>query len=208
MVWDVERGAPDKSQALPWQTCTCIGDWHYDRAVYDQNRYKSAATVIRMLVDIVSKNGNLLLNIPVRGDGSIDEKEIKILEDITAWMDINKESIFDTRPWKIYGEGVTADSSNPLSGSGFNEGKVKLSEKDIRFNQKGNIIYATVLGVPSEDVRIKSLGKNNNALKIKKISVLGSKEKLSWKQQGDALIIKKPKVIPNDIAVVFKINWM
>jgi alpha-L-fucosidase len=207
MVWDVERGAPDKPQALPWQTCTCIGDWHYDRAVYDQNRYKSAATVIRMLVDIVSKNGNLLLNIPVRGDGSIDEKEIKILEDITAWMDINKESIFDTRPWKIYGEGQSADASNPLSGSGFNEGKVQLSEKDIRFNQKGNTLYATVLGVPLEDVRIKSLGKNNQAFKVKKISVLGSKEKLSWKQEAGALIIEKPKIIPNDIAIVFKIEW-
>ncbi len=206
MVWDVERGAPDKPQALPWQTCTCIGDWHYDRAVYDQNRYKSAATVIRMLVDIVSKNGNLLLNIPVRGDGSIDEKEIKILEDITAWMDVNKESIFDTRPWKVYGEGLSADASNPLSGSGFNEGKVQLSEKDIRFNQKGNTLYATVLGVPSEDVRIKSLGKNNQAFKVKKISVLGSKEKLSWKQEAGALIIEKPKMIPNDIAIVFKIE--
>lgn len=207
MVWDVERGAPDKIQALPWQTCTCIGDWHYDRSVYDQNRYKSAATVIRMLVDIVSKNGNLLLNIPVRGDGSIDDKEVKILEEITAWMDVNKESIFDTRPWKIYGEGPAADSTNPLSGSGFNEGKVQLSEIDIRFNQKGNTLYATVLGVPSEDVRIKSLGKNNQTFKVKKISVLGSKEKLSWKQEAGALIIKKPKMIPNDIAIVFKIEW-
>ncbi len=207
MVWDVERGSPDKAQVLPWQTCTCIGDWHYNRNVYEQNRYKSAATVIRMLVDIVSKNGNLLLNIPVRGDGSIDEKEIKILEGITAWMDINKESIFDTRPWKIYGEGLAEDAVNPLTGSGFNEGNVQLSEKDIRFNQKGKKLYATVLGVPSGDVRIKSLGKNNNALKIKKISLLGSKEKLSWKQEAGALVIEKPKVIPNDIAVVFKIEW-
>jgi alpha-L-fucosidase len=206
LVWDVERGAPEKAQVLPWQTCTCIGDWHYDRNVYEQNRYKSGATVIRMLVDIVSKNGNMLLNIPVRGDGSIDEKEIKILEDITAWMDINKESIFDTRPWKIYGEGLAADAVNPLSGSGFNEGKVQLSEKDVRFNQKGNLLYATVLGVPSEDVRVKSLGKNNSALRIKKISVLGSKEAISWKHQADALIIEKPKAIPNDIAVVFKIE--
>jgi alpha-L-fucosidase len=122
-------------------------------------------------------------------------------------MDINKESIFDTRPWKIYGEGQSADASNPLSGSGFNEGKVQLSEKDIRFNQKGNTLYATVLGVPLEDVRIKSLGKNNQAFKVKKISVLGSKEKLSWKQEAGALIIEKPKIIPNDIAIVFKIEW-
>lgn len=206
MVWDVERGAPDKMQTLPWQTCSCIGDWHYSRAVYDQNLYKSAATVIHMLVDIVSKNGNLLLNIPVRGDGSIDEKEVKILEDIAAWMDSNKESIFDTRPWKIYGEGPAAEASNPVNGPGFNEGKEPLSEKDIRFNQKGNILYATVLGVPSEDVIIKSLGKNKGNAVIKSIRMLGSKEKISWKQNADSLIISKPKTIPNDIAVVFCIQ--
>ncbi|GAO42353.1 alpha-L-fucosidase [Flavihumibacter petaseus] len=206
LVWDVERGAPDEIQALPWQTCSCIGEWHYDRAVYDQDRYKSAATVIRMLVDIVSKNGNLLLNIPVRGDGSIDEKEVKILEDITAWMDVNKESIFDTHPWRVYGEGPVAAAVNPLSGPGFNEGKVKFSEKDIRFNQKGNILYATVLGIPSGDIQIKSLGKNSGGLKIRRIAMLGNKEALSWKQEADALVIKKPKRISNNIAVVFKIE--
>jgi alpha-L-fucosidase len=201
----VERGAPDKIQALPWQTCTCIGDWHYKRSIYDNNEYKSAATVIRMLVDIVSKNGNLLLNVPVRGDGSIDEKEIKILEDITAWMDINKESIFDTRPWKIYGEGPAVDASNPLSGSGFNEGKVPLSEKDIRYNQKGKVLYATILGTPEENIILKALGKTKGNGKVKRIEVLGSKEKLSWKQSADSLVIQKPNTIPNKIAVVFKI---
>lgn len=205
LVWDVERGAPDNMQSLPWQTCTCIGDWHYNRAVYEQDRYKSAASVIRMLVDIVSKNGNLLLSIPVRGDGSIDEKEIKILEEIAAWMNVNKESIFDTRPWKVYGEGPAADAVNPLDHAGFNEGKVKLSEKDIRFNQKGNILYATTLGVPTEDIVIASLGKNAESVKIKKIEMLGSREKLSWKQSPDSLIIQKPASFPNDIAVVFKI---
>lgn len=205
MVWDVERGAPDKIQALPWQTCTCIGEWHYDRSVYDQNRYKSAATVIRMLVDIVSKNGNLLLNIPVRGDGSIDEQEIKILEDITAWMDINKESIFDTRPWKIYGEGPAADASNPVNGPGFNEGKVQLSEKDIRYNQKGKVLYATVLGTPEENTILTALGKTKGNGKVKRIEVLGCKEKISWKQNADSLVIRKPNSIPNKIAVVFKI---
>ncbi len=136
MVWDVERGAPDQLQALPWQTCTCIGNWHYDRAVYEQDRYKSAASVIRSLVDIVSKNGNLLLSVPIRGNGTIDDKEVKILKDIADWMEVNKESIFGTRPWKIYGEGPATESVNPLDNAGFNEGKVTLSEKDIRFNQK------------------------------------------------------------------------
>jgi len=206
MVWDVERGAPDEPQDLAWQTCTCIGSWHYSRPVYENGWYKSAKTVVHTLVDIVSKNGNLLLSIPVRGDGTIDDKEIAILEGIAAWMDINKESIFDTRPWKIYGEGPTADSNNPIQAQGFNEGKVKWSEKDIRFNQKGDVLYATVLGVPTEDVEIKALGKDSGVSKIKRIEILGSSENLKWKQNNDALVIGKPKATPNDIAVVFKIQ--
>ncbi len=206
MVWDVERGAPDKAQPDAWQTCTCIGDWHYSKDVYENNRYKSAATVIRMLVDIVSKNGNLLLNIPVRGDGSIDDKEVEILEGIAAWMDINKESIFDTRPWTVFGEGPSVDSENPLNSSGFNEGKVGVNEKDIRYNQKEDFLYATVMGFPMEDIRMKALGKNSCSDKIKKIEVLGSNEEISWEQTGDALVIKQLKVVPNDIAVVFKIT--
>ncbi|MBV8781615.1 MAG: alpha-L-fucosidase, partial [Phycisphaerae bacterium] len=90
MVWDIERGQSDKIEPLPWQTDTCIGDWHYNRSVYDRNRYKSAATVIRTLADVVSKNGNLLLSIPVRADGTIDEKERAIVEKVAAWMDVNK----------------------------------------------------------------------------------------------------------------------
>ncbi|KAB2819563.1 MAG: alpha-L-fucosidase, partial [Paludibacter sp.] len=92
LVWDVERGAPDRIQSQAWQTCTCIGDWHYNRSVYDHNRYKSAKDVIHMLIDVVSKNGNLLLNIPIRGDGTIDDKGIAVLEGIAGWMEINQES--------------------------------------------------------------------------------------------------------------------
>ncbi|HJV78041.1 MAG TPA: alpha-L-fucosidase [Paludibacter sp.] len=206
MVWDVERGAPDKAQENAWQTCTCIGDWHYNRGIYENGGYKSAATVIRMLIDIVSKNGNLLLNIPVRGDGTIDDKEVAVLEGIAAWMDVNKESIFDTRPWKIIGEGPSVDAVNKLDGAGFNEGKLAYSAKDIRYTQKGNVIYATVMGVPAEDISLKSLVKNLGAKKIKKNELLGSKEKLTWKQGSDELVISKPKVCPNDIAAVFKIT--
>lgn len=205
MVWDVERGAPDKGQPLAWQTCTCIGDWHYNRGRYNDNNYKSATTVIRTLIDIVSKNGNLLLNIPVRGDGTIDDKEVTVLEGIAKWMKINKESIFDTRPWKIFGEGPSEDAVNKLDGAGFNEGKLAYTEKDVRYVQKGNVLYATVMGVPTEDISLKSLVKNIGTNKITKIELLGSKEKLSWKQHSDSLIIEKPKFIPNDIAVVFKI---
>lgn len=206
MVWDVERGAPDKLQDKAWQTCTCIGDWHYSRSIYENGSYKSAATVIRMLVDIVSKNGNLLLNIPVRGDGTIDDKEVAILEGIAAWMDVNKESIFDTRPWKIFGEGPSVDEVNKLDGAGFNEGKLAYTAKDIRFSERGTVLYATLMGVPTEDISIKTVAKNAGINKIKKIELLGSKEKLTWKQGYDALVITKPKECPNDIALVFKIT--
>lgn len=207
MVWDVERGAPDKGQELPWQTCTCIGDWHYNRGRFTDNSYKSAKDVILTLVDIVSKNGNLLLSIPIRGDGTLDDREIAILEGIASWMDINKESIFDTRPWSVYGEGPVAESINPIKEQGFNEGKTKYSAKDIRYNQKGIILYATVMGVPSENITLKSLAKNSKNIKVKKIEMLGSKEKLSWKESADCLTISKPKVFPNEIAVVFKITF-
>ena len=205
MVWDVERGAPDKPQANAWQTCTCLGDWHYNRSIYESNSYKSAATVIRMLVDIVSKNGNLLLNIPVRGDGSIDDKELAILEAIAAWMDVNKESIFGTRPWTTYGEGPSVDSVNTLNGAGFNEGKVGFTEKDIRYNQKGNVLYATVMGTITEDVLLKALARNGSTVKIQSIELLGCKEKLSWELTAESLVIRKPNSVPNSIAMVFKI---
>lgn len=205
MVWDVERGAPDKIQNMPWQTCTCIGDWHYNNAVYDNNRYKSAKDVIHMLVDVVSKNGNLLLNIPVRGDGSIDEKELAVVKGITAWMNINKESIFGTRPWRIFGEGPSAEASNPINAQGFNEGRVKFTAKDIRFNQKGRVIYITIMGELNENIIVKNLNDSNGKNKIAKIELLGGKEKIKWSQNADYLRIQKPGAVPNVIATVFKV---
>jgi len=205
MVWDVERGAPDKVQNMPWQTCSCIGDWHYNDEVYEHNRYKSARDVIHMLVDVVSKNGNLLLNVPIRGDGSIDEKEMAVVEGITAWMDINKESIFGTRPWIIFGEGPAADAANPLNAQGFNEGRVKFTAKDIRFNAKENTLYVTVMGKPDGKILVRNLGTSQMPKKIKKIEMLGSKEKVTWTQSKEGLQIEKPVSVPNEIAVVYKI---
>jgi alpha-L-fucosidase len=106
-----------------------------------------------MLCDIVSKNGDLLLNIPVRGDGSIDDKEQAVLEGIGAWMDVNKESIFGTRPWKVFGEGPASEGA-VLSAQGFNEGKGKpFTAADVRFTIKGNVLYTIVLGTPQQVCR-------------------------------------------------------
>ena len=151
MVWDIERGQSNTIEPQPWQTDTCIGHWHYDRPLYDRHGYKTATTVIHTLVDVVSKNGNLLLSVPVRGDGTIDEDERKVVEGIAAWMKINDEAIFSTRPWKIFGEGPAIESAAPLTAQGFNEGKGKpFTAEDIRFTRKGNTLYAFLLGWPGE----------------------------------------------------------
>ena len=207
IVRDIERGASNKIEEQPWETDTCIGNWHYDRSVYDKNRYKSAKTVIQMLCDIVSKNGNLLLNIPVRGDGSIDDKEQAVLAGIGAWMDVNKECIFDTRPWKVFGEGPASEGA-ALSAQGFNEGKGKpFTAADVRFTTKGDTLYAIELGAPTNAVTIKSLGTAAKLLdkSIASITLLGSKEKVQWSQTDVTLIIKPPQKSPNTIAIVYKI---
>ena len=166
MVWDIERGSANEIQSKPWQTDTCIGVWHYDRGIYDRNQYKSTATVIQMLCNIVSKNGNLLLNIPVRGDGTIDEKELKVVEGIADWMDVNKECIFSTWPGKVFGEGPASQGA-ALSAQGFNEGKGKaFTSEDVRFTQTkdGKTFYAIVLGAPTNGMSIASLGKKAKLL--------------------------------------------
>jgi alpha-L-fucosidase len=213
MVWDIERGVPNKTLPYAWQTDTCIGSWHYDRGVYERDRYKSARIVIHMLTDIVSKNGNLLLNIPVRGDGSIDDKEEKILEGIAAWMEVNQEAIFNTRPWKTFGEGP-ASAGTELSAQGFNEGKGKpFTNEDVRFTvgKDGNTLYAIVLGWPDKPLAIKSLGKKAALLDkpIAGISLLGSSETIQWSQSEDHLEIKTVPSKPASEAsagAVFKIT--
>ena len=124
------------------------------------------------------------------------------MEDIARWMEINQESIFDTRPWKVFGEGPAAENANPIHAQGFNEGKIKFNFNDIRYNQKGKVLYATVMGVPEGPIVMK---KAENK-KIKRITLLGSDEKLKWKQEADQLVIQRPTTIPNDIAIVFKIT--
>ena len=107
IVEDVERGFSDRLRPEPWQTDTCIGNWHYDRGLYDRDGYKSARDVIQRLIDVVSKNGCLMVSIPQRGDGTIDDKEEKVLEGMAGWIAVNGPAIYASRPWRIYGEGPT-----------------------------------------------------------------------------------------------------
>ena len=207
MMWDVERGIPDRMQDLYWQTCTCIGDWHYSQSVYNNNSYKSGATVVRMLVDVVSKNGNLLLSIPVRSDGTIDDKEKKILADIKAWMDINSESIYGTRTWKTFGEGPLAEADNPMNNQGFNEG-LSYSSKDVRYVQKNGTIYATIMAWPSAgkfSFSSLSLASKYYSGKVTGVTLLGHGE-VEFTQGIDGLTVTVPSAHPNEIAPVFAIS--
>jgi len=203
MVWDIERGQANAIEPLPWQTDTCIGGWHYDRGLYERNGYKTAKTIIQTLVDIVSKNGNLMLNIPVRGDGTIDEKERKVVEEIGAWMKVNSESIYSTRPWKIFGEGPAQEASAQLNAQGFNEGKGKpFTYEDIRFAAKGDALYATAMGWPQDGkLVIKNLAKNSQHFpkEIQKIEWLPTRQTLTFERNENGLNVSLPEKTSDDL---------
>jgi len=205
MVLDIERGRADHILDAPWQTDTCIGEWHYRRSLYEQHRYKTVKQVIQTLVDIVSKNGNLLLNIPLRGDGSIDEDESAFIDGLASWMPANGESIFGTRPFKVFGEGPP-----DLAGTGnFNEGKARpFTAGDIRFTTKGDILYATALGWPDDGkVTIATLAQGGNEYpkSIGRVELLGSSGPLLFNRQASGLVVTLPQVKPNEYAYVLKI---
>lgn len=209
ITWDVERGAPNQMLNQPWQTCSCIGGWHYNIEIYEKGWYKSASTVVKLLVDVVSKNGNLLLSVPLRADGTFDEKEKAILDEFGDWMRVNKESIIGTRPWKVFGEGPIANADIKMNDQGFNEGAYeKAGADEIRFTVKGKILYATALGWPENyQVKIKSLSQNNELYpgKIKSIELLGY-GKVKFIRKADALVVSLPEQKINAIAPVLKIT--
>jgi alpha-L-fucosidase len=210
IVWDVERGAPNEMIPAPWETCTCLGNWHYNDDYYKYDLYKSASTVVKILVDVVSKNGNLLLSVPLRADGTFDDKEGTILHELAAWMKVNGECIYATRPWKIFGEGPIADADIQIKDQGFNEESyIKAGADEIRFTTAKNCLYATALAWPTEGntVTIKSLGKNSKyyTTKISSVQLVGY-GKVKFTRTDDALIVTLPSTPTNTIAPVLKIK--
>jgi alpha-L-fucosidase len=159
-----------------------------------------------MLVDIVSKNGNLLINVVQTPEGDLEPDMLKILEEIGIWTAANGEGIYGSRPWRIYGEKPADKAQNKLGRFDENFG---YSSKDIRFTTKGNTLYAFCLGKPEEDILIKSLGKSSNpsSKPIASIAMVGSKEKVRWSQSSNALIIKKPANLPSWQVIGFKIEF-
>ena len=212
LVGDIERGVSETIRAEPWQTDTCIGSWHYDRAIYTEHRYKTTGQVVRMLADIVSKNGNLLLSIPVRGDGEIDGDEEAFLKGMAAWMNINQEAIFSTRPWSTYGEGPST-VENPDKGTFGGARDVRkqpYTSEDIRFTKKADTVYAILLAWPADHAAlVKTMAEQAPAMKgcgIGAVSLLGSSQSLKWYRDPSGLHVTLPENPPCENAFVLKVQ--
>jgi alpha-L-fucosidase len=202
-VLDHERGVLDEISAHPWQADTCIGNWHYQRDL----QYKSPKFVIDMLVDVVSRNGNLMLNFPLPNSGMLDDRELHILGEITHWMKVNSEAIYGTRPWKISGAGPSMKSPSTTQ-TDFNEkNRKELTPEDARFTVKGSILYAFVMGEPGNQAVLPALAANNRlcARRIARVELLGFPGELNWLQGDAALKIEMPQAAPCNYAVAFRI---
>ena len=205
-VQDMERGLLPGINPLPWQTDTSIGDWFYNekwKAKDTGTMYRSPAWVVRTLVDIVSKNGNLLLNVIQRPDGSIDPEVERLLHDVGAWMKVNGEAIYGTRPWAIYGEGQTK-----AEGGHFKE-DFAFTAQDIRFTTKGATLYAIALGWPADGrltVRALAAAPGTPANRIQRVEVLGQPSPLAFQQDAAGLTVTLPAQKLSGIALALKIT--
>jgi alpha-L-fucosidase len=198
VVEDVERGFRSEIVPHPWQTDTCLGDWHYNRARFTEKSYMDAAAVVHRLCDVVAKNGCLLLSVPVRGDGTIDSEERRIVEQVGGWTQRYGEAIYASRPWKISGEGPTQIASGQ-----FGEGKMKPFEAaDIRFTTKGPVLYAMTLGMPMGTVTIVSLA---NVGSVKRVEAVGSNAPLPFRQDAAGLHVSVPAGISHAFGIALKI---
>ena len=198
-ILDFERGREAQGTPFPWLTDTALGSWFYVASA----GFRSAQSTVGILVDIVAKNGCLMLDIGPKVDGTLPEKGVEVLLEVGRWLSQNGEAIYGTRPWTICGEGPTVNAGGP-----FSEEKEKpYTAQDIRFTTKGNTLYAILLGWPGRETFITSLaaGANLGFGPIRNVQMLGVPEQLRWSQEPSGLRIQLPDTRPGDIAYVLKI---
>ncbi len=200
-VLDLERGQLDEIRPLHWQTDTSVSNksWGY----IENDTFKSPEFVVHQLVDIVSKNGNLLLNIGPRSDGTIPDEVQHVLREVGAWLAVNGDAIYGTRTWTKFGEGPT----KVAAGSFHDTDTVSYTAEDFRFTTKGSTLYAIELGwAAGGEAVIRSLGTQVGG-KVASVSLLGSNDKISFEQAGDGLHIHVPARAPGKFASAFRITF-
>ncbi len=201
-VRDYERGRPNQPKDQFWLTDTSPGAWFYRPGAI----FKTSNDIVDILVDIVSKNGSMLLNVPPNPDGSIPQEMKDLLIDIGAWLEVNGEAIYGTRPWTIFGEGPTRLAEG---GHKVEKHKIAYTSKDIRFTKASDkAFFAIVLDKPGSEIVVKSLSTGLGVLnsKIENVKLLGSDEGIEWTRDERGLVIKTPKGLENSEAYTFKIE--
>jgi alpha-L-fucosidase len=193
-VEDVERGRMAGINHVPWQTENSIGDWSWKKG----QKYISLKIFIDQLIDIVSKNGNLLMNIPLRANGSIDRESLRLLKGMGKWLKVNGEGIYGTRPYTVFGEGPS------IVQGGHYVAMAELTANDFRFTAKGDTVYAFICGEPKGQVKLKQFNLLNYHT-IQSINMLGVKDTLKFSQERDGTVIHIPKILPSKYAVCLKI---
>lgn len=187
-VLDIERGQASAIRKDVWQTCTSISarSWGY----IEGDTYKSPANLIHLLSDVVSKNGNLLLNIGPKADGSIPSEARDILVTMGTWLDMNGEAIYGSRPWTIFGEGPTETASGS-----FQETSTRpYTPEDFRFTTRDGNLYAIQMAAPvGSNVTIRSIRPD---YKVRSVTLLGGNMPLSFQQTSEGLVIQTPVEIP------------
>tara|TARA_R110000765_G_scaffold170687_2_gene275660 strand:+ start:41889 stop:43469 length:1581 start_codon:yes stop_codon:yes gene_type:complete len=198
-TYNLERGMFGEIQAEPWMWATDVsGNWFYRKNLITK---MTVPVLLGNAVDAISKNGVVMMNVALRGDGTLPKEQAAYITAFGDWIKINGEGIYGTRPWKIYGEGplkiVTKRAGENLK---------EFSAQDIRFTQKGNSLFAFVLASPTQNIHIKAL-KTSGLLdkSIQSISLLGSNEKIEWSRNERGLEIVLPKNLPNQAVIGFDI---